>query len=116
MHKSVEHIDRDQRGARDREGERRVEIFAVVKAGKLEHREQSRQNCGDRDEPSDLRRESPFVWLLEIVDLNVIIIGVFLLSCIGQFIQKTLEIEGMRSAVIKAMTSCIEKSIKMSNK
>ena len=29
---------------------------------------------------------------------------------------KTLEIEGMRSAVIKGMASCIEKSIKMSNK
>ena len=29
---------------------------------------------------------------------------------------KTLEVEGMRSAVIKGMASCIEKSIKMSNK
>ena len=29
---------------------------------------------------------------------------------------KTLEIEGMRSAVIKGMTACIEKSIKMDNK
>ena len=83
MRKAVDEVNGNQRNARNGEGECRIEIFAAVEAGELEHRQKRGEDRREGNEEAEGGVKRPGEILR--VAVYVPIFGVFFLSLIGGY-------------------------------